>query len=145
MPDDCQYAGRGAVLVLVLGVLTTGTGVYFSFFRPPMLPEDILFTGVRTELVTAELLAWLQIVFRTWGAFTVGFGVLLASAGAYLRTGRLAVLRFGIAAAIVLAFARFLVSNVILRSDFLWFIALLFVLAVTTAACLLIDARRPQR
>jgi hypothetical protein len=143
MPDDRQDADRGAVLVLVLGVLTTGTGIYFSFVRPPMLPEDILFTGVRPELATAQLLAWLQIVFRTWGAFTVGFGVLLTAVGAYLLTGRLAVLRLGIATAILVAFARFLVSNVMLRSDFLWFIAVLFALAVTAAARLLLNTRRP--
>ncbi len=68
------------VALLVLGVLTTGTGVYFMASRPPLLPEDLRFTGVALAQVSEAELRWLSIVFRTWGGFTVGLG---------LRVGRL--------------------------------------------------------
>ena len=43
----------------------------------------------------------------------------------------------------MIAFGRFLWSNLVLHSDFLWFIALLFLLALTAAIMLMLAARRP--
>ena len=69
-------------------------------------------------------------MFRTWGGFVLGFGVILAGYGAFLATGRPAWLRYGVALALVVSFGGFLVSNWMLRSDFLWPIAALFLMAL---------------
>jgi hypothetical protein len=39
-------------LLLGLGVMTFGMGIYFLLLRPPMLPEDIQFTGGATAAST---------------------------------------------------------------------------------------------
>jgi len=44
----------------------------------------------------------------------------------------------------MIAFGRFLWSNIVLRSDFLWFIALLFLLSLV-AAVMLVVGRGPAR
>jgi hypothetical protein len=89
---------RAAALSAGLGALTLVTGLYFMFMRPPMLPEDIRFTGVSAELLGQRFTAWLSILFRAWGGFMVGFGIFLASLGAFLWKGDVKLLRGGAAA-----------------------------------------------
>jgi hypothetical protein len=120
-------------LLLVLGILTLGTGAFFLFVRPPMLPEDIRLTGVEPHLLPPAMLDWLQIVFRTWGGFVLGFGLLLVSVAGFLITARPAWLRWGVGGAVLVAFGRFLVSNVVIGSDYLWFVGMLFSIALVTA------------
>jgi len=126
-----------AVLSVLLGLLTIATGVYFAVLRPPMLPEDVRLTGLSPEFLPSAFSQWLSIVFRTWGGFMVGFGVLLASTGMFLSNGNRLWLRAGTATAVVVAFGSFLASNVQLRSDFLWYIGLLFAIAATLAVTML--------
>ena len=134
-----------AGLLGLLGVLTLGTGLYFLLVRPAMLPEDFRFTGTTPEQVPARMWAWLGIVFRTWGGFMAGFGVVLIGVAVYLLTARKVFLCSATAAGLVIAFGRFLVSNVALHSDYLGFIAALFGLAVITAGGLALRSRRDNR
>ena len=76
--------------------------------RPPLLPEDLRFTGLASAQVPEALLPWLTIVFRTWGGFTVALGLCLLGLAGYVFTRRE-----------------------------LWFIAVLFVVALATALLLL--------
>lgn len=134
---------RGVAGILgVLGVLTLGTGLYFLLVRPSMLPEDFRFTGVNPSQLPARMSDWLGIVFRTWGGFTTGFGVVLIGVAVYLFTARKPVLMCATAAGLIIAFGRFLLSNIALRSDYLGFIAVLFCLAVITAVGLVVSCRR---
>lgn len=126
-----------ARLLVAVGLLTVGAGLYLMVLRPPLLPEDVRFAGLDSSAVPVGLLRWLEIVFRTFGGFVLGFGVSLAGYGAFLATGRLVWLRYGVALALVVSFGQFLVSNWMLRSDFLWPIAVLFLLALATAIGLL--------
>jgi hypothetical protein len=126
-------APRSTMLGLVttlLGLVTTGIGTYFLFLRAPLLPEDIRYTGI---------------VFATWGGFIAGFGVVLLGAGIYFWSGRRHWLLFGIAAGVLIAFGRFLYSNVLLGSDFLWFIAVAAALALIVAVALIVQAIRRNR
>lgn len=127
----------GAVLLLALGSRTLGLGAYFSFFRPVLLPEDLRFTGVDPTRLDPRMVAWLSVVFRTWGGFMAGLGILLGAVGVNLLSGRPGVLRWGAAAAVLVAFGRFLVSNLQLRSDYLLFIAGLFALGAVAAGLLM--------
>lgn len=126
-----------ARVLIAVGLLTVGTGFYLMVLRPPLLPEDVRFAGLDPSAVPPGLLRWLEIVFRTWGGFVLGFGVSLAGYGAFLATGNPVWLRCGVALALVVSFGVFLVSNWMLRSDFLWPIAVLFLLALATAIGLL--------
>jgi len=130
------------ILVLVVGILTLGIAAYFLFLRPPMLPEDARFTGVPAGALPPRLGAWLTIVFRTWGGFVAGFGIVLVAIGAYLLTAAPRVLRGGVALALVVAFGRFLLSNIELGSDFLPFLVVVSVFAAAAGVALLVRALR---
>ena len=129
-----------AGLLGVLGVLTLGTGLDFLLLRPAMLPEDLRFTGVHPGELPARMSEWLGIVFRTWGGFMAGFGVVLIGVAAYLFTGRRVVLFWATAIGVVVAFGRFLLSNLAIGSDYLVFIAVLFGLAMAIAIILILSS-----
>jgi hypothetical protein len=71
------------------------------------------------------------------GGFVTGVGALIGGAGGFLLTARPGWLRAGVAFGVTLAFSQFLASNVRLRSDFLWFVGSLFVLAIVASACVI--------
>ena len=130
------------ILLLVLGLLTMGTAVFFLVLRPALLPEDIRHTGIDPGTLPPAFLEWLGTVFRTWGGFIAGFGVLLLGIGGFLLSGRARCLYWATAIGAVVAFGRFLLSNILLDSDFLWFISALFALAAATAISLLLRRGR---
>ena len=130
------------ILLLVLGLLTMGTAVFFLVLRPALLPEDIRHTGIDPGTLPPAFLEWLGTVFRTWGGFIAGFGVLLLGIGDFLLSGRARCLYWATAIGAVVAFGRFLFSNILLDSDFLWFISALFALAAATAISLLLRRGR---
>jgi hypothetical protein len=130
-----------ALLLLVLGILTLGTGAYFLFFRPPMLPEDVRLTGMDPQLLQPAMVDWLRIVFRTWGGFMVAFGILIVSIAGYMITSRPALLSWGVVFAVLVAFGRFLASNIAIQSDHLSFIGGLFAIAIVAALRVALNAR----
>ena len=119
-----------------------GTAVFFLVLRPALLPEDIRHTGIVPGTLPPAFLEWLGTVFRTWGGFIAGFGVLLLGIGGFLLSGRARCLYWATAIGAVVAFGRFLFSNILLDSDFLWFISALFALAAATAISLLLRRGR---
>ncbi len=112
--------------------------MYFTILRPPLLPEDVRHTGVDPTALPPAFLDWLGIVFATWGGFIAGFGIVLVGIGAFMLSTRTVWVYLGTAVGVLVAFGRFVVSNIILNSDFLWFIATMFVLAVVVAVVLLV-------
>lgn len=130
-------------LIIILGVLTVGTAVFFLTLRPPpLLPEDIRHTGIDPSGLPPAFLDWLRVVFRTWGGFVAGFSIVLLGIGTFMLTGRVRWLYWATAAGIVVAFGLFFISNVILASDFLWVIAATFLLACGLAVLLVLKSRR---
>ena len=121
----------------ILGVLAFGTGVYFLGIRPTVLPEDIRFTGIDAAMLPQAFHDSLGIVFRTWGGFITGFGIVLTGIGVATFSGDAKWLRYGTAAGILVAFGRFAYSNVIISGDYLIFIASMFVIALVSAALLI--------
>jgi hypothetical protein len=68
-PPPSRRDRMAGLLLLAVGVLTVGVAAYFLFLRPPMLPEDIRFTGVSADTLPPQLGDWLTIVFHTLGGF----------------------------------------------------------------------------
>ncbi|MFL4993683.1 MAG: hypothetical protein ACJ8DV_20695 [Microvirga sp.] len=126
-----------ARLLLGVGLMTVGTGLYLMVLRRPPLPEDVRFAGLDPSVMSPGLLRWLEIVFRTWSGFVLGIGATLSGCGAFFITGRPAWLLYGVALALVISFGNFRVSNWMLPSDFLWPIAALSLLALATAVDLI--------
>ena len=137
-PDELRRDKVAGGMLLVLGLLTLGTAIYFLAVRPPMLPEDARFTGVAADAMPPRMAEWLSIVFHTWGGFMAGFGILMLGVAGYMITLRPAFLRRGAAVALVVAFGRFVASNIALRSDFLPFIVVLAAVAAVAAVRLVL-------
>jgi hypothetical protein len=125
-----------------LALLTVGVGVYMAFLRPPLLPEDLRALGVDMKALPPNLQRWLSIVFATWGAFITAFGILLLGIARTLAGDRTHVLRWATALGILIAFSRFLWSNIVLYSDFIGFIAPLCVFAFGTAILVVFDRQK---
>lgn len=136
---------RTALLLLILGVLTIGTGGYFLVLRPPLLPEDVRAIGLAPELLPPAMLDWLRIVFKTLGGFVAGFGICMVAAAVQIMTRRRGVLEWGVALGLLVAFGRFLASNIALHSDYLWFISVLFALAALTAVGFVWNTRQGSK
>jgi hypothetical protein len=137
-----EFDRPAALLLATLGVLSLGTGVYFLFLRPAMLPEDLRLTGMDLQLLRPEMAAWLRIVFRTLGGFVAAFGILMMSIAGYMISTRAAWLTWGVVVSILAAFGQFLASNIAIRSDFLWFVGLLFTLAAIASLRIALTSQR---
>lgn len=121
-------------LLCLFGFILTGIGIYFIFFRPQLLPEDIRFMGLNEsqEQSFRDLASpWLKEVFRVMGGYIVSSGTLFiflafksfrefetwswftAMFAGFSSIGTMAVLNFKI------------------RSDFRWWILLLSLIWVS--------------
>ena len=61
------------------GFLLAGMGIYFVFFRPPLLPEDSNYIGVTSSAIQNSIPGvsiWLQKVFRVMGGYIFTTGLL---------------------------------------------------------------------
>lgn len=95
-----------------------------------LLPEDVRYTGLSSDqlrAVSPHLFSWIGMVFRSWGAFDIGFGILIIGLvrNAY-RNGEHWTW-WTLVAAGATTFTGFLIVNVLLGSDFKWVIAILYV------------------
>ena len=79
-------------------------------------------------------------MFATWGAFITAFGILLLGVARTLSDDPTHVLRWATALAVLVAFSRFLWSNIVLGSDFLGFIAPLCLFVVVAAIVLVFSS-----
>jgi hypothetical protein len=72
-----------------------------------------------------------------------GFGILMVSVSGYMLTSRAALLDWGAALAVVVAFSQFLVSNLTIQSDYLWFVGTLFAIAILVTLRVAFSTSRP--
>ena len=126
-----------SIVLSVTGVLLSGMGLYFIFFRPPLLPEDLLYMSITMQNVEGHLpglLPWLQKVFWVLGGYVFTTGVLtvyisLTSFRTRL-TGSLTIIYVtGISSIGLMTIVNFMINSnfkwILLGFAFLWVIALL--------------------
>ena len=68
-----------SITLSLAGLLLAGMGLYFIFFRPPLLPEDLRYMGSALKNVNDNipgLANWLQKVFWVMGAYIFTTGLL---------------------------------------------------------------------
>lgn len=125
-----QLPAASWVTLVVIGVLAVVMGISFVVLRPiiVLLPEDQRFTGLtpdQLKALNAQLFIWIGFVFRSWGAFAIGLGILVSAiaASAYRQGDRWA--WWALAIAGLVTFGVFLTVNLMLGSDFRVPIALL--------------------
>ena len=64
-----RHPGWSTLILLICSVWLTGLGLYFMFFRPALLPEDLRYLGGTLAEVYAAapgLVPWLRRVFTSW-------------------------------------------------------------------------------
>ena len=117
--------------IAAIGIVAIIMGVSFVLLRPliVLLPEDQRFTGMTPDQLKAlngQLFAWIGMVFRSWGAFAIGLGTMIAAVAstAYRHGDQWA--WWALAIAGIVTFGIFLTVNVLLGSDFKFVIAFLF-------------------
>ena len=126
---DRRLRVSSAVLTGV-GLALIALGAFLLLVRPGfvLLPEDVSFARITADQLRSShgpLFEWMGLVFRSWGAFVMGFGALVAGTarGAYRRGGRSAWLT--LAAGGIIPLSIFLGVNLALGSDFSAVIGLL--------------------
>ena len=105
------------------GVWLVGLGLYFSFLRPPLLPEDLRFIGTSISQVQASvpgLQRWLSKVFTVMGGFMASTGVLTIFMALAAIPARLPGTSWAIALSGVLSVALMSATNFMLHSEFKW-------------------------
>ena len=118
------------VTLASIGIPAVLMGVSFVVLRPiiVLLPEDQRFTGLtpdQLKALNAQLFVWIGLVFRSWGAFAIGLGILVTTvASTAYRQGE-SWAWWALAVAGCLTFGIFLAVNVMLGSDFKYPIAFL--------------------
>lgn len=110
------------------GLALVGIGLYFIFFRPPLLPEDLRYIGATSEQIKAtfpELLDWLSKVFAVMGGYITSMGVLTC----YLAWTNLRTRTPGVLAVVwltaVISVGVMVLVNFAIQSDFRWMLLLL--------------------
>ena len=79
--DRSSWPPSSIVLVMA-GVTLIGTGIYFLFLRPPLLPEDIRYMALppaQFDVLRPRLELWLTHVFRVMGGYVLATGVLMVT------------------------------------------------------------------
>ena len=105
------------------GVILMGMGIYFSFLRPPLLPEDVRFIGASlTQIQNAipGLQPWLVRVFGVLGGFMFATGLLTVYVAATsFRSGRLGVIAI-VSVTGMASIGWMVTTNFLIDSDFKW-------------------------
>ena len=117
-----------ACLLGLYGLTLIGIGIFFIFFRPYLLPEDIRYMGL-TEVLEQNfrdlISPWLKLVFKVLGGYIISSGIL------FLFLSRKFYQEFEVLAWFAAFFAGLssigimTIINFKIQSDFRWLILLL--------------------
>ena len=122
-------------LLVLAGVVLMIVGFYFIFLRPPLLPEDLRYTGITLSIINSnipDLASWLKKVFWVMGGyiFTTGFLTAYIAVTSFRNRTRGALLVAAISG--FTSIGLMTVVNFIIESDFKWtLLALTFPWAIS--------------
>jgi hypothetical protein len=111
------------LLLVVAGVMIVGTGSYFLFLRPPLLPEDVRFMGLSAaelEGVRGPLASWLTHVFRVMGGYVLATGVLAITLAFTAYRDQHPIAGIGILVGGAASIGLMAAVNFMINSDFKW-------------------------
>ena len=109
------------LIFLACGIWLIGIGVYFTFLRPSLLPEDLRYMGTGLSQIRSDLPGlegWLHRVFGVMGGFMAGAGALTIFVAVTAPQAK----RTGLVLALVglITVGTMSVTNFALGSDFRW-------------------------
>lgn len=114
-----------AAILALGGVILMGMGAYFVFVRPPLLPEDLRYMGASLAEIQAAapgLFQWLQKVFWVMGGYIFTTGLLTLYIAIMTFRTRASGAGWIVAAAGLTSIGWMVVVNLIIASDFKWFL-----------------------
>jgi hypothetical protein len=82
MELDRSSWSPSSIVLVIAGVTLIGTGIYFLFLRPPLLPEDIRYMALppaHLDVLRPRLELWLTHVFQVMGGYVFATGVLMVT------------------------------------------------------------------
>jgi hypothetical protein len=112
-----------SIALVIAGILLIGTGLYFIFLRPPLLPEDIRYmnlTPAELQSIGPRLGSWLTHVFRVMGGYITATGVLTVALAATSFRDRHPVAAIGVVLGGALSIGWMAAVNFLINSDFKW-------------------------
>jgi hypothetical protein len=133
----------GQRLIGLSAVILMGIGIYFVFFRPALLPEDLAYIGSNQsfESLTPRFGLWLHKVFIVLGGFIFSTGLLkLGLLNQQLH--QKAVVIFLSAWAFSIGTMSFV--NFVIRSDFRWSLFALALMELVGIALLWISLKKQR-
>lgn len=110
-------------MLLGCGLWLVALGLYFIFFRPPLLPEDTRFMDSSLAQIRAVLPGlehWLEHVFTVLGGFMAGTGALTVFVAREAMPSRLPGTSWALGLGGAFTVALMSASNFSLNSDFRW-------------------------
>ena len=105
------------------GLILMGTGIYFGFLRPPLLPEDLKYMGSSLTQIQAAipgLQPWLGRVFGVLGSYMFATGLLtvyVAVTG--FRAGGIGAMTV-VSVSGLASIGWMAITNFLINSDFKW-------------------------
>lgn len=111
------------IALLIQGIVLIGMGLYFIFFRPALLPEDLSYIGTSEVEVNKHLPGlthWLQKVFIVLGGYIVSSGLLMLYIGIAKYNRKDALLFTIILISGSTSILMMTIVNFIIDSDFKW-------------------------
>lgn len=126
------------IALALAGVMLAGIGLYFIFFRPFLLPEDLTYVGSSLENVKQNmpgLSNWLHKVFWVMGGYILTTGLMTFFIAVTSFRTRLPGAFSIVAIAGISSIGLMTVVNFMIRSDFKW-VLLVFTLPWTIALIL---------
>ena len=127
-----------SIALVIAGILLIGTGLYFIFLRPPLLPEDVRYmvlTSAELQSIGPRLGSWLTHVFWVMGGYITATGVLTVALAATSFRERHPVAAIGAVLGGALSIGWMAAVNFMISSDFKW---VLLAMALLWACSLLL-------
>ena len=111
------------VTVGVIGALAIVMGLFFFFIRPlvVLLPEDQRYTALTADQLRSyspQLFSWIGMVFRSWGAFSMGLGISITGIALFAYRQGETWAQWLLVLIGAITFGLFLAINIVLGSDF---------------------------
>ena len=105
------------------GSILIGLGFYFSFLRPPLLPEDLRYMGAtlaQIQNTLPDLQIWLSRVFGVLGGYMIATGLLTVYISATsFRAGTPAAIAIVCVSGLA-SIGWMVITNFMIDSDFKW-------------------------
>ena len=129
------------LFLIIFGAFLVCIGIYFVFFRPVLLPEDLRYMGltlIQTDIGSPGLHQWLVNIFRVLGGYIFATGVLVINiaATAFRAHHWTAALSVAIAGSSSIGFMTYV--NFRIDSEFKWII---FAVALVWVSSLILFGR----